>query len=98
MGSNELESLRCLLQLLCWTKFHNPKRNTCDNTKHYRSLWTKTIEFENCPTLCAHNFLIKTPNDERFKSKFIILNRYTKSMLGKNPFGVCKIMKIGFEV
>ena len=41
---SELEILRCILQMLIWTKFHNPKINTCDNTKHYRSLWTKAIE------------------------------------------------------
>ena len=41
---SEFEILRCILKLLYWTKFHNPKINTCDNTKHYRSLWTKVIE------------------------------------------------------
>ena len=76
-----LEILRCLLQILCWTKFHNPKINTCDNTKHYRSLWTKTIESWKSPTSSAHNFLIKNPNDAKCKSKLIILKISTTLML-----------------
>jgi hypothetical protein len=83
--------------MLCWTKFHNPKRNTCDNTKHYRSLWTKTIEFEKCPTSSAHNFLIKNPNDETFKSKLIILKIPTTFMLGVFSFEACIIETEGLE-
>jgi hypothetical protein len=72
--------------MLCWIEFHNPKINTCDNTKHYRSLLTKAIEFEKCPTSSAHNFLMKTPNDAQFESKLIILKRSTTLMLEVFPF------------
>ena len=37
VGPSALQNLRCLLQMLCWTKIHIPKRNTCNNTKHYDS-------------------------------------------------------------
>ena len=93
-----LESLRCIIQMLCWTKFHNPKINTCDNTKHYRSLWTKTIECEKSPTSSAHNFLIKNPNDARFKSKLIFLKICTTFMLKVLSFEACIIETEGLEV
>ena len=44
VGSNALEILRCLLKMLCWTKFQNLKGNTCDNARHYRSFWVKCIK------------------------------------------------------
>ena len=87
VGSNELESLRCLLQMLCWAKLQNLKRNTCDNAKHYRSLWTKCIEMWKSPTSSAHNFFIKNPNDANFKSILIALKRSTTSMLKIVSFG-----------
>ena len=63
VGSNALERLLCLPQMLCWTKFQNLKINTCDNAKHYRSFRAKCIEMEKSPTSSAHNFFIKNPND-----------------------------------
>jgi hypothetical protein len=84
--------------MLCWKKFHNPKRNTCDNTKYYRSLWTKTIEFEKCPTSSAHNFLIKNSNYAKFKSKLIIFKISTTLMLEIFPFETCIIETKGLEV
>ena len=59
VGSNELERLRRLLQMLCWIKFQNLKGNTCDNARHYRSFWTKCIERQKSPTSSAHNSFIK---------------------------------------
>ena len=44
VGSNALEILRCLIQILCLTKFQNLKGNTCDNARHYRSFWVKGIK------------------------------------------------------
>ena len=81
VGSNELESLRCLLQILCWTKFQNRKGNTCDNARHYRSFLTKGIKSQKSPTSSAHNSFIKNPNDAKFKSILIVLKRYTMLML-----------------
>ena len=98
VGSNALESLRCLIQMLCCTKFHNPKRNTCDNTKHYRSLWTKAIESWKSPTSSAHNFLIKNPNGAQFKSKFIVLKRSITFKLKVFPFEAFIIETEGLEV
>ena len=86
VGSNELEILRCLLKMLCWTKFQNLKGNTCDNARHYRSLWTKCIERQKSPTSSAHNVLIKIPNDANFKSILIALKRSTTFMLEVFPF------------
>ena len=97
VGSNALESLRCLLQMLCWTKFQNLKGNTCDNAKHYRSLWTKCIEMWKSPTSSAHNFFIKNPNDAKFKSKLIFLKRYTTFMLKILSFGAFIIEIEGLE-
>ena len=98
MIPNALERLRCLIQILCWKKYHNPKINTFDNTKHYRSLWTKTIEFEKCPTSSAHNFLMKTTNDAKLKYKFIILKISTTLMVEVFPFEACTIETEGLEV
>ena len=81
VGSNELERLWCLMQMLCWTKFQNLKGNTCDNAKHYRSLWTKCIEMWKSPTSSAHNFFIKNPNDAKCKFNFIVLKISTTLML-----------------
>ena len=92
-----LEILRCLLQFLCWTKFHNPKINTCDNTKHYRSLWTKVIEMWKSPTSSAHNFLIKNPNDAKFKSKLIFLKICITLTLKVFSFETCIMKTEGFD-
>ena len=81
VGSNELERLRCLIQMLCWKKFQNIKSNTCDNARHYRSFWTKCIERQKSPTSSAHNSFIKNPNDAKYKSILIFLKRYTILML-----------------
>ena len=95
---NSLGILRCLLQMLCWEKFQNLKRNTCDNAKHYRSLWTKCIESQKSPTSSAHNSFIKIPNDAKFKSILIVLKRYTTLMLEVFLFGACIIKTEGLEV
>ena len=83
--------------MLCWTKFHNRKINTCDNTKHYRSLWTKVIEMWKSPTSSAHNFLIKNPNDAKFKSILIFLEISTTFVLEVFPFEACIIKTEGLE-
>ena len=95
---SELKILRCLLKFLCWTKFHNPKINTCDNTKHYRSLWTKAIESWKSPTSSAHNFLIKHPNDSKYTFKFIILKGFTTLRLEIFLSEACIIETEGLEV
>ena len=79
--SNELEILRCLIQMLCWTKFQNLKGNTFDNARHYRSFWAKCIKRQKSPTSSSHNFFIKNPNDAKFKSILIVLKRYKTLIL-----------------
>ena len=98
VGSNALEILRCILQILFWTKFHNLKVNTCDNAKHYRSLWTKCIERQKSPTSSAHNVFIKNPNDAKFKSILIVLKRSKTFMLEVFSFEACIIKTEGLEV
>ena len=97
VGTNALEILLCLLQMLCWEKFQNLKRNTCDNAKHYRSLWTKSIEMWKSPTSSAHKFLIIYPNDAKVKSKLIVLKIYTTFMLKILSFGASIIEIEGLE-
>ena len=98
VGSSALKILRCILHLLCWTNFHNPKINTCDNAKHYRSLWTKCIERQKSPTSSAHNFFIKTQNDAKFRSKLSALKISTTLMLKVVSFEAFIIQTEGLEV
>ena len=98
VGSNALENERCLPEMLCWTKFQNLKRNTCDNAKHYRSLWTKCIERQKSPTSSAHNFFIKNPNDAKFKSKLLSLKISTTLMFKVLSFEAWIIETKGLEV
>ena len=98
VGSNELEILRCLLQMLCWTKFQNLKENTCDNVRHYRSFWVKGIKSQKSPTSSAHNVFIKNPNDAKYRSILIGLKRYTTLMLEVFPFEACITKIEGLEV
>ena len=98
VGENALEILRCLLQMLCWTKFQNLKGNTCDNARHYRSFWIKCIERQKSPTSSAHNSFIKNPNDAKFKSIFIVLKISTTLMLEVFSFGACIIKIEGLEL
>ena len=72
---NALESLRCLIQMLCWKKFHNLKRNTCDNTKRYRSLSTKTIEFWKFPTSSPSISMMQASNGKVSNIKVVYLFR-----------------------
>ena len=97
VGPNALESLRCLLHLIGWTNFHNPKRNTCDNVKHYRSLCTKGIEMWKSPTSSAHNFLIINLNDAKCEAKLILLKLSTTLMLEVFPFEACIMETEGLE-
>ena len=97
VGLNALESLRCLFQILCLTKFQNHKGNTCDNARHYRSLWTKCIERQKSPTSSAHNAFIKNPNDAKFKSKLIVLKISTTFMFKILSFRACIIETEGLE-
>ena len=89
--SNALESLRCLIQMLCWTKFQNLKGNTCENARHYRSFWAKCIKSQKSPTSSAHNSSIKNPNDGKFKSILIVLKRSTTLVLEVFPLEACII-------
>ena len=97
MGSNSLESLRCLLQMLYWTKFQNLKGNTCDNARHYRSFLAKGIKSQKSPTSSAHNSFIKNTNYAKCKSIFIVSKRSTTLMLEVFPFGACIIKTEGLE-
>ena len=97
VGSNELESLRCLLQMLCWTKFQNLKGNTCDNARHYRSFWNKCVKRQKSPTSSAHNVFIKNPNNVKFKSILIVLEIFTTLTLEVFSFGACIIKTEGLE-
>jgi hypothetical protein len=83
--------------MLVLAKFQNLKRNTCDNAKHYRSLWTKCIERQKSPTSSAHNVFIKNPNDEKFKSILSVLKRSITLMLEIFPFEACTIKTGGLE-
>ena len=97
MVSSALEILRCILQFLCCTNHQNPKRSTCDNAKHYRSLWTKCIERQKSPTSSAHNSFIKNSNDAKRKSILIVLKRSTTLMLESFSFEAFIIKTEGLE-
>ena len=49
------------------------------------------------PTSSAHNSFIKTPNDAKFESIFIVLKRYTTFMLEVFSFEVFIIKTEGLE-
>ena len=97
VGSNALEILRCLIQMLCWIKFQNLKGNTCDNARHYRSFCVKGIKSQKSPTSSAHNSFIKNPNYAKFKSILIFLKISTTFMLEVFPFEACIIKTEGLE-
>ena len=97
VGSNALEILICIIQILCWTKFQNLKGNTCDNARHYRSFLTKCIKRQKSPTSSAHNSFIKNPNDAKFKSILSVLKRSTTLILEVFSFEACIIKTEGLE-
>ena len=96
---NELEILLCLLKIICWEKLQNLKINTCDNAKHYRSLWTKCIERKKSPTSTSILIVLKRSImswNGRWPSKLqinfwwtwklFILYLRTFFLLGSSPF------------
>ena len=58
----------------------------------------KPLKCEKCPTSSAHTFLIKNPNDAKFKSKFIILKRSKTLKMEVFPFEACINETEGLEV